>query len=203
MSVTILGPDRGHSPPEGMMSPELEKLSRLMPVPKSVRDHKVKWDLLEKSVGLAYPVSFKEFVSMYGALRWFDRWCPVYCTGTSKKEIADYLDFCKAILERFQSARFDSHGKPIFSPPVIYPTRGGLFPFMASCDGDEYCWVTKGNPEEWSVVCLNSGRLTKLGKTTITRMFVDWIEGKKKMENLWFNYQRFAKDQPQCIKLFP
>jgi hypothetical protein len=186
-----------------MMTSDLRKLTQLMPVPDDVRDQNVDWDALETEVGLVYPASFKEFVATYGALRWFDRWCPVYCTGKSKREIACYQDFCRSILNRFQAAPFDENWNPITTHPKIYPEKGGLFPFMASCDGDEYCWVTVGDPEAWSVVCCNSGQLRKLGKTTITRMFLDWMQGKKKMEKLWWNYQRFAADQPHCRKLFP
>jgi hypothetical protein len=174
-----------------------------MPVPDYVRGHLVKWDALEKEVGLAYPTSFKEFVGTYGGLRWFDRWCPVHCAGRTKREIGRYLDFCRSILGRFQAAGLDEDGNLMTSPPKVYPAKGGLFPFMASCDGDEYCWVTVGDPEAWSVICNMSGQLRRLGRTTITGMFLDWMQGKKKMERLWWNYRRFAEDQPHCIKLFP
>jgi hypothetical protein len=185
------------------MTADLRMLTHLMPVPDYVRDQHVDWDALEAAVGLSYPASFKEFVATYGALRWFDRWCPVYCTGKSKREIGRYLDFCGAILKRFQAAPLDEDGNPIAVPPTVYPDMGGLFPFMASCDGDEYCWVTRGDPDAWPVVSHSSGQLRKLGKTTITRMFLDWMQGKKKMERVWWNYQQFAEDQPQCIGLFP
>lgn len=185
------------------MTSDLRKLTQLMPVPDYVRDQDVNWDTLESAVGLVYPAIFKEFVATYGALRWFDRWCPIYCTGKSKREINRYLDFCRGILNRFQTAPLNGNCNLIVRRHKVYPEKGGLFPFMASCDGDEYCWNTRGAPEAWSVVCHSSGQLRKLGRTTITRMFLEWMEGKKKMEKLWWNYQQFAEDQPHCIKLFP
>jgi hypothetical protein len=129
------------------MTPDLTKLTRLMPVPDFVRDQMVNWGKLEKAVGLQYPASFKEFVGAYGTLRWFVRWCPVCCTAKSRSEIKGYLDLCAVILDRFDSARFDDDWQPLATHPKKYPETGGLFPFMASCDGDEYSWVTKGDPD--------------------------------------------------------
>src|SRR5689334_18889009 len=89
---------------EQTMTSDMRQLTQLMPVPDYVRDQKVNWDALENAVGLIYPASFKEFVATYGVLRWFDRWCPVFCTAKSKREIAGYLEFCRDILKRFRSA---------------------------------------------------------------------------------------------------
>lgn len=33
-----------------------------------------------------------------------------------------------------------------------FPTPGGLFPWGSSVDGDEFHWVTKGEPDRWTVV---------------------------------------------------
>src|SRR4051812_38159294 len=55
------------------MDRSLRKLMKVMPPLKGQRHTKVNWERLEEGVGLTYPQSFKDVVSVYGSSHWFDK----------------------------------------------------------------------------------------------------------------------------------
>ena len=58
-------------------------------------------------------------------------------------------------------------------PFGIFPEEGGLLPFAKSVDGTWACWVTQGQPDDWSVVDI--GRYEQDGYEALDMGFSEYF----------------------------
>src|SRR5262245_25972926 len=111
------------------MDRALRKLMKLMPPLKRQRHTKVNWQLLEEQVGLPYPQSFKDFVSIYGSSHWFDKLLPFYSCAPRVQAVKEYIKSVRKKLKPLVENMYDEQFNKLDIP--LYPEKGGLFPFMA------------------------------------------------------------------------
>ncbi|MCA9067951.1 MAG: SMI1/KNR4 family protein [Planctomycetaceae bacterium] len=163
----------------------MARLIKRIPPPDDPKDANVDWDLLEEFMGLKYPQSFKDLISVYGDVRWFDHARPYYHTPTSPVEACNAVkDICAHLYSIQKLGVRDTSFKQLELP--FYPQKGGLFPFMIDYSGSDYCWITKSKyPEKWPVYCWFSGSGPIVENLSICEMFVEWLERKPRMMEIW------------------
>jgi SMI1 / KNR4 family (SUKH-1) len=172
------------------MDRSLRKLMKVMPPLKGQRHTKVNWDRLEEHVGLTYPDSFKDFVSVYGSSHWFDKLLPFYSTARTVRFAEEYVKSVREKLKWLVGNMYDAKYNKWDLP--LYPEDGGLFPFLADIDGPLYCWLTESkNPSRWPVYCWMTGPITVLTDTTISGMLLGFLERSPQMVRVWGDVRDF------------
>src|ERR1043165_5533785 len=112
-----------------------------VPPPKKPASSKVDWPRLESALGIAYPPSFEDFVKTYGGSVWFDNISPFYTTA---KTDADVRSFLKRVSANLAPLEDNMYGKNFAKLDLaLYPSEGGLFPFLVDYSGSLFCWGTK------------------------------------------------------------
>jgi hypothetical protein len=176
------------------MDDYLQRLMQRIPPPTNVPDRDVDWSRLEAAVNLTYPVSFKDFIGVYGRCVWFDHICPLFTTARSDADLKQFRQSVDAKLKPVKANTRDKRFKKI--DVSVYPSQGGLFPFMVDYSSSLYCWQTdQSNPNAWSIVCWFTGQLVVLENTTIPKMILDWLERNPVMVNLWGDYTELPPDR--------
>jgi hypothetical protein len=166
------------------MDRSLRKLMKVVSPLKGQRHTKVNWGRLEECVGLTYPQSFKDFVSVYGSSHWFDKLLPFYSTARTVRLVREYENSVRAKLKWLDGHMRDAKFNKLDLP--LYPEEGGLFPFMADIDGPLYCWLTESkNPSSWPVYCWMEGPITVLPDITISGMLLGFLERSPQMIQVW------------------
>jgi hypothetical protein len=186
------------------VDPVLRRLIERMPPPANPTGRKVEWKQFEDGLDLKYPASFKDFIGVYGATIWFDDFTPFYPEVTTTKDVKSFLRSVHAKLKLVADAPvYDEEFQSLELPP-LYPDKGGLFPFMADYSSYEYYWKT-GNkdPEKWPIVCWKCGVLVVLEKTSIAKMFLDFLERKPRMVKLWGDIKEFPPERIQLDRWVP
>jgi hypothetical protein len=180
------------------MDSTLKRLMTKMPPPPDPTGRNVDWERSEAEIGLTYPASFKEFIGVYGASIWFDNLTPLYPELTSYKDAKTFLAAVKAKLQLLVKYKIlDEKYHEVAMP--LYPEEGGLFPFLADYNGWEYFWQTTGkNPDKWPVVCWKMGPIVLLGRITIAKMILDFLERKPRMIAVWGDIRDY---EPERIRL--
>lgn len=176
------------------MKSEINQLIEILPPPKEVPNQIVDWDKLEKTVGLIYPNSYKEFIAVYGGCCWFDNFAPLYSTANSDEDISIYLDSVKKNLLPLRRNMTDNQGNKWKKVPV-YPTKNGLFPFMVDYNGGLYCWKTdSGDPDKWPIVYWFGGPYEILQNMTIAGMLLSWLKREPPMLELWGDIKEYPSE---------
>jgi len=165
------------------MNADLEKLTKLMPPLADAPDRDVNWDFVERSLGIVYPPDFKEFVGVYGGCTWCDHVSPIYCMGKSTEDIAEFQEFLAKIFGFFDGNTYNGEGEEVEYP--LYPDEGGVIPFLASQSGGYYCWLPEGAPATWPILAWVRGGTQVLGDINMTQMFLEWLERKPRMIEMW------------------
>jgi hypothetical protein len=179
------------------MDRSLRKLMKVIPPLKGQRHTKVNWERLEQHVGLPYPESFKDFVSVYGSSHWFDKLLPFYSTARTVRLAQEYVKSLRAKLDWLAGNMYDAQFNEREVP--LYPEKGGLFPFMADIDGPLYCWRTSSkDPNCWPVYCWMKGPICMLRDVTISGMFLGFLERSPRMVRIWGNVRDY---EPERIRI--
>ena len=113
------------------------------------------------------PSDYKAFIARYGAGNVGDfihLWSPF----TDAKRLG-LLPESKAHLDVLRGLR---HTK---IPHPLYPEKGGLLPWARTDNGDVLMWLTKGRPDQWTVVITDSSDFydTDYGFVEFLSRFVD------------------------------
>jgi hypothetical protein len=167
-----------------LMERSLQKLMGIIPPPPKPRSSDVDWERLEKSVGLPYPKSFKEFISIYGGSVWFDNVSLFYRQAKSEEEIIEFPKLVAGKLEYLRDNMYDENYQQIELP--LYPQKGGLFPFVIDYGGGLGCWKTDDkNPDKWPIAYWTTGPVVFLEKMTIAKMLDDFLAAKAHMFPIW------------------
>ncbi len=152
-----------------------ERIAQIMPVPSAPieRGSPDRWGPVEALVRTALPDDYKWFINTYGSgyIGSFMYLCNPFSQKTYM-HLTTAFDILTAILSVINS--FD----PEF-PYSIFPKPNGLFPFGATKNGDNLCWITTGHPNEWPLFILEA-RTTNFDeyKGTIVDFIIDLLENK-------------------------
>jgi len=178
---------------------DLQRLIAKMPPPARPRFRDVDWGRLEAAVGLTYPVSFKEFIGVYGGCVWCDAFSPFYSQARTTADAKDFLNSVKEKLIALQSNMYDGDSNKIEIP--LYPTTGGLFPFMIDYSSSLYCWRTdRKDPDKWPIVCWFTGTVLVLEKMTISKMLLEWLDRKPRMIDVWGDVNDLPPERRQLTE---
>ena len=120
----------------------LEELSRILPPPKKPLQVGTlkQWKAIEQKTGIQFPEDYKDFIFAYGS-------------GGVAGFLGVFNPFAPRWTEelrwRMENWRSTKVPYPDEVPHPIFPDVGGVFPWGADDNGNEYCWLTKGQPASW------------------------------------------------------
>lgn len=170
------------------MNKQLETLIEFMPPPQHLHDHQINWHAVEEVLGLKYPTSFKEFISVYGASKWFDYFSPFYLTSNDEVQLGDFRKTAAYYLDYLKDNILTSQQKGDYIPQgfVPFPEAGCYFPFMIDEGSNFYFWKTDmSSPEDWPIIIGPYGELNILENMSITEMFLSYLNREPPMFDIW------------------
>lgn len=126
----------------------IETLTRLVPPPARPTEVGTpeQWRDIEKRLGTKLPNDYREFVFAYGS-GLFARFYRVYNPFAASESIA-LLPQVRTVCEMERGFK-ESYPERV--PYPIFPEPGGVLPWGNDENGNYYFWVTKGEPDEWTV----------------------------------------------------
>ncbi|MBR7827938.1 SMI1/KNR4 family protein [Actinospica sp. MGRD01-02] len=125
-----------------------DELTRLVPPPAAPVDARGDWHSVEAELGLALPADFKQLIEAYGLGQFVDFITPLTPFGSRDLLMRSARD----ILDSEHSFREEN---PEDSPYAIYPEPGGLLEWAGTDNGDRLCWLTEGEPDQWTTIAWN------------------------------------------------
>ena len=137
------------------------------------------WDEVERTIGTALPQDYKQLVNLYGLGSFGDYVCllnPFVPTLGPNSAFSFYR-----AMNLWNSIEDLRRKDPEIYPPFSgYPSPGGLLPWGLECsDAGLQCWVTKGSPDDWGCVIVDSDYTEEYHEypTTVTGFLVGWLTG--------------------------
>ncbi|MFD7537573.1 MULTISPECIES: SMI1/KNR4 family protein [unclassified Streptomyces] len=126
----------------------IDDLLRLAPPPSAPVCATGDWTAVEAALGLGLPADFKTLVTCYGYGLFADFIAPL--TPFGERNLLQ--EQAGRILIRESS--FRKHN-PEKCPYPFHPEPGGLLPWAGLDNGAYFCWLTVGEPDDWTVVAWN------------------------------------------------
>jgi hypothetical protein len=126
----------------------IDELTRLVPAPIAPIDASGDWRHIEADLGLSLPADFKQLIETYGLGQFVDFITPL--TPFGPRDL-----FMRSARDILDSERSFREKNPDLSPYAIYPEPGGLLEWAGTDNGDRLCWLTEGEPDQWSTVAWN------------------------------------------------
>ena len=175
------------------MNKDLEELTKLMPPPPKGPYSDVDFPEVERQLGIEYPPDFKEFISVYGASIWCDHVSLRFPRSHKPEDVEEFKVDMSQAFSWFEGNTYDAQFNPIVFPK--YPEKDGLFLFAEDFSGDYYCWITKGEPARWPILCWFRGGTAVVDDLNMTQMFLGWLQRTPKMVDLWGNLDTIPKER--------
>jgi hypothetical protein len=118
----------------------LEALRVLVPPPDAPYLGGGTWERLFDELGTPLPAEYMSLMECYGAGCW-SNWLRFAAPLHTDDGLAQYA------AEVFDGYRMLRGKWPEEFPLQVWPEPGGFLPFARSIDGDEFGWLTEGDPE--------------------------------------------------------
>lgn len=145
------------------------ELAALVTPPSRPQDGAGSWRAIQPSLGIHYPADFRELIERYGTGEFFEKlvilnplnqWC--------REDIAKQLKNLRAMRDAM-----DLSG-------AVHPETAGLFPWGFDSNGNKFCWLTKGEPDEWPVIQLGHNEEGDLHRAdvSVTTFLVNFAKNK-------------------------
>ena len=169
----------------------LEKLIAIVPPPLQPVDAGTpeQWEAVEQELGTALPQDYKWLVNIYG-VGWFANWICVYSPFSTSK-----LGF-----PLIQPGLWLWIGKvgtfPEYHHPFpVFPTQGGLLPWGTDDNAGPFCWLTEGEPADWTIVNLDNhySEAYRQVSTNLTGLLAGWFSGE--ITGDWYPEDVFPMDR--------
>lgn len=165
----------------------LEELKVLMPPLVPPPENKVDWSVAEEVFGIRFPNDFKQFILTYGNVIWCDLFRAIYPETDSREKCdasrSEVLDTIDTI---FNDGFCDENGDAIDGLRP-YPNPGGLLPCLTDTNSSFICWLTSGDPENWTLVQWYSGTV-RFYKSDLTHFIRDWIKQIPPANDAWSTF---------------
>lgn len=119
----------------------IEELIACIPPPENPRDTEGDWAAVEATLDIHFPSDFRQLVSRYGTGEFFEGLLILnplnpWCRGQIAKTLSNFCVMRKAMELSLR----------------LYPETSGLFPWGHDSNGNNFFWLTEGNPDDWPVV---------------------------------------------------
>ena len=124
----------------------LEELLVLIPAPATPRETTGDWDEAATAIGTRFPSDFQSLIGKYGSgtiLGDVEIYNPLI--AADRKRIASDLDTLKQMREACEYLW------------QIHPEESGILPWGTDSNGNIFCWLTVGAPDEWPTALLGHG----------------------------------------------
>ena len=138
------------------------------------------WDEVERNIGTALPQDYKQLVSLYGLGSFGGYVCPLNPFVPALGSNSSRFNFYRAINFWNEMEDLRREDPEIYPPFPGYPSPGGLLPWGIECsDGGLQCWLTRGNPDDWGCIIVDSDWTEEYHEysTTATGFLVGWLTG--------------------------
>lgn len=118
------------------------------------------WEKVQTDLGLRLPSDLRDFGHAYGT--------GVFCQGHIQvynpfsKHYGEIVEFELGLLRKQTLFEADPLPYPVFSTP------DGLFPWGRDENGCSMAWQTKGKPDEWPILVMDSGNGRELWHLSMT-----------------------------------
>ncbi|ONK11504.1 SMI1/KNR4 family protein [Streptomyces sp. MP131-18] len=157
----------------------LDALRLLTPPPRVPRLGPGDWPALFDRLGTRLPADYLALMSRYGAGCWMGwlRFLTPLRTGEDGfvRHVAQTLNGYRTLREH------DPQGHRL----PLWPAAGGFLPFANSIDGDQFGWLTEGDPDGWPLTVWP--RHADQGPPlpgTLTEVLLAWLRGTLSAEGL-------------------
>lgn len=127
----------------------LARLKRLVAPPESPAEVGTlqQWQDLERSLGAELPRDYREFVFTYGT-GLFAGFYRVHNPFASSQ----WMALLTSVTRVCDCNRESQKEFPERFPHPYFPEKNGLLPWGNDENGNDYFWLTQGQPDEWQVV---------------------------------------------------
>ena len=131
------------------------------------------WERVEASLGIRFPLDYKESLSRYGSGGFGDF---LYLLNPFfLKEGYAYTQQVSGMLEAYRALKEIT---PAALPYSCHPEPGGLYPAAVTDNGDVLYWVTAASPDDWPVVIYNSRHWRhEEVPLSLTALLTAWLAG--------------------------
>jgi hypothetical protein len=148
------GADRAAHPKSRRSSKvTIETLAAVVPPPvasfESFRDGA--WDVIEAELGTPLPQDYKDFVRLYGCGE-FMEFLTIHVPRSRSRYVR--LEAEAHAVTKLAGELVDD-GRPF--PYPFWPTPGGLLACGKTGNGDSLFWLTRGSPDDWTIVVWGRG----------------------------------------------
>jgi SUKH superfamily protein len=126
----------------------IDELLKIMPPPAQPRHNKVLWQDVYVETGLRFPQDYRWFIEAYGSGA-IDSYLTVFDTHRYAENDIAFWTLCQATLEEYRSVRLQTQYQVPFP---IFPEPEGLVPCGLIKNGHSINWLTKGSPDDWTIV---------------------------------------------------
>ncbi len=106
-----------------------------------------RWDGVERALGTVLPTDYKRFVNIYGSGDFNDL---IAVLSPFAAPPDDLLSLVDTLLEPYREGRHRL--MPEQCPFPAYPEPEGLLPVAIDTHGGTLYWLTRGCPDDWSLV---------------------------------------------------
>ena len=127
-----------------------QKLTELTPPPEAALEVPSieQWQDVERRLG-SLPSDYRRFIETYGT-GLLDEFVWIF-SPCAANEYVNLESQAKVILDGL--AQSAAEFPDVFGMPR-HPDPGGFLPFGSTDNGDNLFWVTKGNPDDWTVAVM-------------------------------------------------
>ncbi|HET6251682.1 MAG TPA: ankyrin repeat domain-containing protein [Tepidisphaeraceae bacterium] len=123
------------------------------------------WGQIEKKLGTKLPDDYKKFIDAYGSgdfAQFYAIYNPLQSHG-----VVEQIDEVRQDYRQGHESNSERYPYPVFPEP------SGIFPWGNDENGNDYFWLTKGDPDEWTVVAYDvRGGGAKEHKCTMTEFLL-------------------------------
>lgn len=124
----------------------IEKLIERIAPPEFPQNTPGDWNLIFENIGTKLPSDYVDFISLYGSGLFGGFYIVLNPFADCESHNFEIR------LQTFNDSLFSDYHWFLDENLEIYPKANGLLPCMYDQNGNDYFWLTKGDPEEWSIL---------------------------------------------------
>jgi len=127
----------------------IDDLIKILTLPNSIyhNGNKNEWEIVENKIGIQLPFEYKQFIETYGA-GGIDNFLWFLNPFINEENIGLFIKY--PIINN--SYLISKQKSPDLFQHVVYPEKGGLFPFSYTDNGDTLFFLTEGEPDNWPII---------------------------------------------------